>query len=79
MWFLTKQIRPNLELLNAGLDQQGSKQICNSDTDVLNLIEEKINSTDFKAILKDVEPFLLDANEKRFFNKETFLGLLKHP
>jgi len=36
------------------------------------LLEEQINQTNFKHIALDVEAFLEDSNEGRFFTKEFF-------
>jgi len=77
LWYLSKGIEPNYALLENAISQTESKEIkLNSET-CLELLKERIREADFKKILNDLEPFLLDPSEAKYFNKEHFLSVLK--
>lgn len=73
LWYLGKQVKPNIPYLNAGLAQQGDQRTFNGYEAVCVALSDLIEQTNFKKVLGDVEHFLLDPKEARFFNQDTFL------
>lgn len=76
MWFLTKNIKPNLAYLNAGLKQQNFSEQFSDFALVKNRLKSVIEKTNFKTVLNDVLPFLQDPKQARFFDEAIFLSLL---
>lgn len=77
MWFLSKKIHPNLDYLNAGLHQKNRPFQCNSLSEVKTRLQETIKHIDFKAVLQDVGPFLIDPKQARFFTPALFQGMVE--
>ena len=77
-WYLTKNIAPNYTLLNKSMEQtEQHKFNLTKKTLHVNLIK-LIEQTDFAHIKKDIEPFLENPKEIRFFEKDVFLTLLEN-
>lgn len=77
MWFLSKKVQPNLEYLNAGLQQQNRPVQCQSFPEVKALLLDTVSHADFKAVLQDVGPFLIDAKQARFFAPAVFQSMIE--
>lgn len=77
LWYQGRGIKPNLTLLNNALTQtMGSNQ--NIDNRSLEeLLRKRFNETDYTVVKRDLEAFLSDPQELRFFTKEMFLSTLK--
>jgi predicted nucleotidyltransferase component of viral defense system len=77
LWFLGRKIEPNYALLEAAIHQtEKTKQHLDRAT-LLTLLQARIKTTDFKKTKKDIEPFLADKKELRYFEKDYFLQILK--
>jgi len=78
LWFLGQKVEPNFVMLNHAVTQtQGtlSRQI---DMGYLHdLLLEEIENTDFNQVAVELEPFLINADERRFFTKDYFLKIIK--
>lgn len=77
IWYLTRDIIPNYTLLNNVINQTNKNSISLDKQSLKELLEEKIINTDFKTVLNDVSPFLIESKESRFFNVDTFLKLIQ--
>ncbi|MGE3919869.1 MAG: nucleotidyl transferase AbiEii/AbiGii toxin family protein [Gammaproteobacteria bacterium] len=77
LWFIARNTQPNYELLNHAIVQT-EHQSLDLDRNILNdLLRERIEKTNFQKVLEDTQPFLIDPNERRFFQKDYFLKLIK--
>ena len=76
LWYLSHHTQPNLELLNQAILQTQGKNLHLDENKLEVLLTEKITKTDFKKVLKDVEPFLQNNSETRLFNEKFFLAAL---
>jgi len=78
IWFMSRKIEPNYTLLSNAILQTEHKKT-NLDKKALSeLLYDRIEKIDFKKIKLDIAPFLADAQEIRFFEKELFLNLIKN-
>lgn len=77
LWFLTRKIPINYELL-ANAAAQTEKKSLPMNRDALNrLLAEKIAKADFNHIRNDVRPFLAKKEEDEYFRKGYFLAAIK--
>jgi len=76
LWYLSRKVIPNYRLLNEAIIQTQHRDLKLNAVSLKHLLEEQINQTNFKHIALDVEAFLEDSNESRFFTKEFFLQAL---
>jgi predicted nucleotidyltransferase component of viral defense system len=77
LWYLSRKVEPNFGLLNQTILQTQKENPHLNPKKLTTVLREHLNKTDFKKISKDVAPFLLDAKELRYFNREFFAGLIK--
>lgn len=77
VWYLSKKIMPNMELLNNAIFQTEKFNIPDLEARWKDLLKFKIIDTDFKIIEKDVLPFLEDPSETLLLKKEMILDILK--
>lgn len=78
LWFIGKKIIPNFEMLKNAIKQTQHVSLKLDYDKTIELLKEKIIKTDFKKIKNDVEPFLADPKELRYFEKNYFLKLLSN-
>lgn len=76
LWYLSRKVIPNYVLLNNAIIQTQRQNLKLDAFKLKQLLEKQINQTDFKRISLDIEVFLEDSNEIRFFTKEFFLQAL---
>jgi predicted nucleotidyltransferase component of viral defense system len=79
LWYVSQEIIPNLDLLQAGLQQQGPWQGQSIDVSqewLKNSLANKIESIDWHAAKREVLPFLSGsfAESLKSWNKEYFLA-----
>jgi len=75
IWYIGRKVKPNLTFLNNAIYQTQNIQL-NLDWQSLSAeLKSKFNETDFSAIRADVSPFLVDLNELRFFEKDSFISM----
>ncbi len=77
LWYLGKKIQPNYPLLEQSIFQTEEKKVSLNEKTLKELLIDQIKKTDFKQVLSDIEPFLADNKEKRYFTKEFFLQLFE--
>lgn len=76
LWYLSRKVKPNYVLLNNAIIQTQHQNLKLDAITLKQLLEEQINQTNFKHLTLDVEAFLEDSNEVRFFTKKFFLQAL---
>ncbi len=77
LWYQGRHVTPNLIMLNHALLQTGEMtQDMNNET-LKRLLTARFEETDYAIVKKDIEVFLKDPNELRFFTKECFLNSLQ--
>ncbi len=68
VWYLSKKIQPNLNLLNAAIKQtSGVDSLITADT-LKGFLLDRIQKVNFALISKDVSPFLEDQQELSLLN-----------
>lgn len=77
MWFLARKIEPNYPLLSKAIEQTEKKKLHLNHVQLIKLLYENIEKVDFRKIRLDIEPFLADGKEIRYFEKNYFLQLIK--
>lgn len=76
LWYQGQKIKPNLEMLNEALEQTiGKNPILDTDT-LKVMLKQRFSETDYAVVKKDIEVFLHDQKELRFFTKEIFIQSL---
>ena len=78
LWYCGQDVRPNLPLLDAALAQRSSGH-CRSGTEWRQGAISAAELCDWKAVIRDVSPFLENVSDTALLNKETMLSLLKNP
>lgn len=78
LWYLGKKIEPNYGLLKQAFLQTEKAEISFNKEVLVKMLQSKIEKTDFKLIKDDVAPFLVNANELRYFEKDFFMNLMKN-
>lgn len=76
LWYLVKNIEPNLELLNNSIEQTTGKKSNLSKSNWKPTILKRLEEFDFDAIQKDVRRFLIAQNEVETINLVNFKQLL---
>ncbi len=76
VWYLTKNIKPNIKLLNNGIIQTQKKDMEITEENWKEHVLKSLRSLDYKKIQKDVSPFLIDRNESELIKLSTFEKLL---
>jgi len=78
LWYLTKKVRPNYEMLsNAALQSEKKKTEINAQNLVV-LLTKKLETIDFKIVKSDVTKFLNHPEEAQLLKFETFKMLLEN-
>ena len=77
LWYLSRNISPNLAYLNSALAQQEGNPSFSDLNELSEALAEKLTEANFGNILRDVQPFLLDPKQSRFFAQPHFLQALK--
>ena len=76
LWYLSRKIEPNIKLLENAILQTEGERVALSERVWVALLKEKLVTSDYKKIRRDVQPFVIDANEVELITKESFLSLL---
>lgn len=74
LWFMGQRITPNYTLLTNAYAQTQSVSKPFSGAVLKEDLIKKIEATDFKKVLADVGPFLLNAEDRRYFSRDVFLA-----
>lgn len=78
IWFLTNDIKLNREFFDAGLRQQTSAHSKPwSNDDLRAKLIQRLNSLNMQDVIRDVEPFLDDTSEVRFFDSSLIRPLFQ--
>jgi predicted nucleotidyltransferase component of viral defense system len=77
LWFFTKKIEPNFTYLNHAAKQTQAHAVHFDLKTLEQTLIEKIQKTNFKDVLRDVEPFLMVPAEARLFNPKDFVNFAK--
>ena len=77
LWFLTRKIPVNYELLTHVITQTEKKALPVNREALKRLLDAKIDHADFNHIRNNVRPFLAKKEEGEYFSKEYFLAALK--
>jgi len=70
-------VAPNYFLLNHAIIQTQKRDLHLDASSLKNLLAEQIRHTNFKHLILDLEAFLEEPNERRFFTPEFFLQALQ--
>lgn len=76
LWYLSKKITPNYNLLDQAFLQTEKEKIVFNKEVLTSALKNKIKKIDFKLMRIDVAPFLVNASELRYFEKDFFLNLV---
>ena len=76
LWYLTKNIKPNIKLLNNGIIQTQKEDMEITEENWKEHVLKSLRSLDYEKIQKDVSPFLIDRNESELIKLSTFEKLL---
>lgn len=77
LWYLTKKIRPNYEMLSNAAEQSEKKKIEINEKNLPTLLMKKLETIDFKTVKSDVAKFLNNPEEAKLLNFETYRALLE--
>jgi len=77
LWYLTKKVRPNIMQLNNAVKQNEKEHPEITAANLADLILKKLEKIDFKQVKSDVSKFLVNPEEAKLLNLETFRNLLK--
>ena len=77
MWYLTKKISPNIELLQNSISQTNCAIGKVTEETWKQKLKEYLENVDYKQVLHDVEPFLMRPEEAKLLQKEYFMSLLR--
>ncbi|HDS11393.1 MAG TPA: nucleotidyl transferase AbiEii/AbiGii toxin family protein [Candidatus Wirthbacteria bacterium] len=76
LWYLSKKINPNLELLNNALRQTNNLKDPYDSTNWRSLLLARLSQQNFIKIRQDVLPFCQNADEVSLIDYESFKSLL---
>lgn len=76
IWYLSQKIEPNFDLLNNAILQTENQNLQLNKKRLHDLLEKRLQTTDFGKVRADISPFLIDPKEIRFFDKNYFLNLI---
>lgn len=77
-YFLSKQVKPDLELFNNAVRQTNPEQKEFTLDRIFTVIKNKIENLNEKKIIKDLQPFLLNPDEINLINKKNLLLFLNN-
>lgn len=78
LWFLINGVKPNLELLSNALYQTRRRKKTNLDIiQVEKMLLDLIAKTNFKAVIADLSPFIMDPQNLIYYSKENFTKDIK--
>lgn len=78
LWYLGKKIHPNYKLLEQAFLQTEKEKIVFNKEILTKVLKNKIEKIDFKLMKSDIEPFLVNVSELRYFEKDFFLNLVEN-
>ena len=76
VWYLSKKVQPNYELLNNAILQTENVNLNLDSGNLKNFLLDKIVEMDFAFLKKDVEPFLINRAEANLINQQVFCQLI---
>ena len=78
-WYLSQENwpLPNFDFLNSTLHQSGSTISGLNEQNWQTVLQERVEGLDWAAVWQDVEPFIIDNDSQKTFNKAKLLKLLK--
>jgi predicted nucleotidyltransferase component of viral defense system len=77
LWYLSKKTHPNYKLLEQAFLQTEKEKIMFNKEILNKMLKSKIEKIDFKLMQNDIAPFLVNASELRYFEKDFFLDLVE--
>ncbi len=77
LWYINKEIQPNLKLLEAALLQTEDEHMPLSNAKLIDLLKHRLEQVNLRALSADVAPFLEDQGELRFFEYTIFSSLIE--
>ena len=77
LWYLTKKVRPNYEMLSNAAEQSEKKKTEINAQNLPVLLTKKLETIDFKIVKADVKKFLNNPEEAQLLDFETFKALLE--
>lgn len=77
LWYISQDVTPNLEMLTAGIDQQGpwkNKGVQVTVDFLQNALHQKVDAVDWEAASQEVRPFLMlsSAPDVKHWSREYF-------
>ncbi len=76
--YIGKKVIPNYQFLNNAIIQTENKNLAIDLNILVQLLSNRIETTNFKQVIDDVRPFLINPQELRFFDKEIFLKMVQN-
>ena len=76
IWYVGRRIEPNFTLLNAAIEQTEHHSLNLNRVNLKQTLKKRIEESDFDRLRQDIQPFLVDPAELRFFEKSYFLKLI---
>ncbi|MCX7115065.1 MAG: nucleotidyl transferase AbiEii/AbiGii toxin family protein [Gammaproteobacteria bacterium] len=73
LWYMARKIKPNFLMLNQALEQTMGVNPNLDEHTLIHVLEKRFDETNYALVRKDVEVFLSDPKEIRFFTKEIFM------
>jgi predicted nucleotidyltransferase component of viral defense system len=77
IWFISSGIKPNIRFLESALEQTNNKKYKLSLAAIKERLCDKILETDFKAVIKDLKPFIIDEQALEHYSQDTFINLVR--
>lgn len=76
IWYLSKKVKPNLDLLNNAIEQTQKKNPYLNEETLKPYLLAHIDNIDFNLAQKDVERFLMDKTELKLFDRDILKGAI---
>ena len=77
IWYLGQNITPNFRFLNNAMIQTETKTPNLTTENIYQTLIQKVEHVNFNRLRKDIQPFLMDPKEIRYFEQSFFIKLLE--
>lgn len=76
IWFINDAVSPNIELLQNALAQSSGKKVNLNIKLLKSMLKNRIETTDFRIVVEDLRPFIMDANILEYYTPKYLLKLI---
>ena len=77
LWFLGRDVSPNLQFLNNGLKQTYKRDYDLDISALRSKLLERIIETNYTLVCKDLRPFIMDSESLKHYNQELFVSMIE--